>query len=42
MYLQKVIAKVNPFFIGILKATDEKSRIQIRNLVHGAKDLDPS
>jgi hypothetical protein len=36
------------FFVGILKANDEKSRIRsriqirIRNPFHGSKDLDPS
>ncbi len=32
----------NLFLVGILKATDEKSRIRIRNPVYGFKDPDPS
>jgi|688.fasta_scaffold1043418_1 hypothetical protein len=46
MYLKKVISKklCNLFFVGALKATDGKSRIQIRirNPVYGSKDLDSS
>jgi hypothetical protein len=30
------------FFVGILEATDEKSKIQILNLVYGFKDPDLS
>ncbi len=29
-------------FVGFLKATDEKSWIQIRYQVYGSKDLDPN
>jgi hypothetical protein len=32
----------NLFLVGIFKATDEKSRIKIRNPVYGSKDPDPS
>jgi hypothetical protein len=31
----------NLFFVGILKATEEKSRIRIRNPVCGPEDPDP-
>ncbi len=32
----------NLFFFGILKASDEKSRIRICNAVYGSKDPDQS
>jgi hypothetical protein len=32
---------VNLFFVGILKATDEKSMSRIRNPMYGSKDTDP-
>jgi hypothetical protein len=41
MYLEKVIRKKTPktYFVGILKAMDEKSRIRIRNPVNGSKTM---
>ncbi len=41
MCQQKVIRIKKIFFVCILKVTDEKSRIRIRNLVYGSKDPYP-
>jgi hypothetical protein len=46
MYLQKVKERkkeklTTKVFVGILKVTDEKSRIRIRNQVYGSKDNAP-
>ncbi len=40
--LSKKILTKTRFFVGILKATDKKSKIRIRSLVYGSKDPDPS
>jgi hypothetical protein len=37
---QKKTLKKKYIFFGILKATEEKSRIRIRNPVYGSEDLD--
>jgi hypothetical protein len=46
MYLKKAISEKawknkKTFFAGILKTTDEKIRIRIRNKVYGSKEPDP-
>ncbi len=42
MYLRpQESKKQKKYFFGFLKATEEKSRIRIRNPVDGSKDQDP-
>jgi hypothetical protein len=36
----KKLGKKTQFFVGILKSTDKKRRIQIRNAVYRSQDLD--
>ncbi len=40
--ISKKLRKENLFSVGIVEATDEKSRIQIRKPLYGSKDPDPS